>query len=42
MLDIGFMEIVVIGAIALIVVGPKELPVLLRTVGKYAGKARGM
>lgn len=42
MLDIGFMEILVIGAIALIVVGPKELPGLLRTVGQYAGKARGM
>ena len=42
MLDIGFMEILVIGAIALIVVGPKDLPGLLRTVGQYAGKARGM
>ena len=42
MLDIGFMEILVIGAIALIVVGPKELPGLLRTVGQFAGKARGM
>ena len=42
MFDIGFMEILVIGAIALIVVGPKELPGLLRTVGQYAGKARGM
>lgn len=42
MLDIGFMEILVLGAIALIVVGPKELPGLLRTVGQYAGKARAM
>ena len=42
MLDIGFMEILVIGALALIVVGPKELPGLLRTVGQYAGKARAM
>ena len=42
MLDIGFMEILVIGAIALIVVGPKDLPGLLRTVGQYAGKARAM
>lgn len=42
MLDIGFMEILVIGALALIVVGPKELPGLLRTVGQYAGKARSM
>lgn len=42
MLDIGFMELVVIGALALIVVGPKELPGLLRTVGHFVGKARGM
>lgn len=42
MLDIGFMEILVIGAIALIVVGPKDLPGLLRTVGQYVGKARAM
>ncbi|MFV0473764.1 MAG: Sec-independent protein translocase protein TatB [Pikeienuella sp.] len=40
--DIGFMELVVIGALALIVVGPKELPGLLRTVGQFVGKARGM
>lgn len=42
MLDIGFMEILVLGAVALIVVGPKDLPGLLRTVGQFAGKARGM
>lgn len=42
MLDIGFMELLVIGALALIVVGPKELPGLLRTVGQVVGKARGM
>lgn len=42
MLDIGFMEILVIGAIALIVVGPKDLPGLLRTVGRFVGKARAM
>lgn len=42
MLDIGFMEIVVIGALALIVVGPKDLPGLLRTVGQFVGKARAM
>ncbi|MFN3261874.1 MAG: Sec-independent protein translocase protein TatB [Pikeienuella sp.] len=42
MFDIGFMELLVIGALALIVVGPKELPGLLRTVGQFAGKARSM
>ena len=42
MLDIGMLELFVIGALALIVVGPKELPGLLRTVGQYVAKARGM
>jgi sec-independent protein translocase protein TatB len=42
MLDIGMLEIFVIGALALIVVGPKELPGLLRTVGQFVAKARGM
>jgi sec-independent protein translocase protein TatB len=37
MFDIGWQEILVIGIVALIVVGPKELPALLRTVGKYIG-----
>lgn len=42
MLDIGWTELMVIGVIALLVVGPKELPRLLRTVGQFVGKARGM
>lgn len=42
MLDIGWTELMVIGALALIVVGPKELPGLLRTVGQYVGKARSV
>lgn len=42
MLDIGWSELLVIGAVALIVVGPKELPKLLRTVGQFVGKARSM
>ena len=42
MFDIGWSELLVIGAIALIVVGPKDLPGLLRTLGKYAAQARGM
>lgn len=37
MFDVGWSELLVIGAVALIVVGPKELPALLRTVGKYLG-----
>lgn len=42
MLDIGMFELFVIGALALIVVGPKELPGLLRSVGQFVAKARGM
>lgn len=42
MLDIGWSELLLIGIVALIVVGPKELPGLFRTVGQYVGKARGM
>ena len=42
MFDIGWSELLVIGSIALIVVGPKDLPGLLRTLGKYAAQARGM
>ena len=42
MLDIGWSELLLIGVVALIVVGPKELPGLFRTVGRYMGKARGM
>jgi sec-independent protein translocase protein TatB len=37
MFDISWTEIMVIGVVALLVVGPKELPALLRTVGRYVG-----
>lgn len=40
MFDIGWSEIVVVGVVALLVVGPKELPALLRTVGKYMGMVK--
>ena len=42
MLDIGWQELLVIGALALIVVGPKDLPSLLRSIGQWVGKIRGM
>ena len=42
MLDLGWTELLVIGIVALIVVGPKDLPVLFRNVGRFMGKARGM
>ena len=37
----GF-ELLLIAAVALIVVGPKDLPVLLRKLGQFVGKMRGM
>jgi sec-independent protein translocase protein TatB len=42
MFDIGWSEFVVIGVVALIAIGPKELPGVLRTVGQYMGKVRRM
>lgn len=39
---IGGLEILVIGLLALIVVGPKDLPLLMRKVGRAVGKARAM
>lgn len=42
MFDLGMMEILVIGIVALIVVGPKDLPGLFRTVGNFVGKMKGM
>ena len=35
-------EIVLIGAVALIVIGPKELPAVLRTIGQWTAKIRRM
>ena len=40
--DIGGTELLVIAAVALIVVGPKDLPVLLRKLGQFVAKIRGM
>ena len=42
MFDIGWSELVVIGVVALIAIGPKELPGVLRMVGQWIGKARRM
>ena len=42
MFDIGWSELVVIGVVALIAIGPKELPGVLRSVGFWMGKVRRM
>ena len=42
MFDIGWAELMVIGSLALIVVGPRDLPKLLRSLGQYVAQARGM
>jgi sec-independent protein translocase protein TatB len=42
MLGIGWTEMLVIGVVALIVIGPKELPALMNRIGKFAGTVRRM
>ena len=42
MFDIGWSELVVVAVVALIAIGPKELPGVLRMVGQWMGKARKM
>lgn len=42
MLDLSWGEILLIGAVALIVIGPKDLPRTLRAVGQTVGKVRRM
>lgn len=40
--EIGGLELLVIAAVALIVVGPKDLPLMLRKLGQFTAKVRGM
>ncbi len=42
MFGMGWAELMIVGIVALIVVGPQELPMLFRKIGQFAGKARGM
>jgi len=42
MFDIGWSELVIVGVVALIVIGPKELPGVLRMAGQWIGKVRRM
>ncbi|CAG8866001.1 Sec-independent protein translocase protein TatB [Pseudomonas fluorescens] len=40
MFDIGFTELLLVGVVALLVLGPERLPVAARTVGRGLGQAR--
>ena len=42
MFDVGYSELLLIAIVTLLVVGPKELPNLLRQIGRWTGKARAM
>lgn len=39
---VGYSELFVLAIIAVIVIGPKDLPKVLRTLGQFMNKARGM
>lgn len=40
MFDIGWSELLIVGMVALVVVGPKELPALMRTIGSFINKVK--
>ena len=40
MFDLGFDELLVVAVVAIIVIGPKDLPMALRTVGRWVAKVR--
>lgn len=42
MLDIGWSELILIGVVALIVIGPKDLPEMFRQLGRFTAKMRSM
>ena len=42
MLDIGWTELLAIAVVMIVVVGPKDLPKVLRTIGKWTAKARSI
>jgi sec-independent protein translocase protein TatB len=42
MFDVGYSELLLIAIVALVVIGPKDLPRVMRTVGHWVGRARDM
>ncbi len=42
MFGLGWSEMVLLGIVALIVIGPKDLPNMFRALGQFTGKAKGM
>jgi sec-independent protein translocase protein TatB len=42
MFDVAPTELLLVAVVALLVIGPKDLPRVMRTVGHWAGKAKGM
>jgi sec-independent protein translocase protein TatB len=42
MFDVGYSELLLIAIVALVVIGPKDLPRVMRTVGHWVGRAREM
>ena len=42
MFDIGFTELLIVGVVALLVVGPERLPEAVKTAALWLGRARGM
>jgi len=40
MFDVGFLELMLVGIVALLVIGPERLPKLARTAGMWLGKGR--
>lgn len=41
-MDIGWTELLVIGIVALVVVGPKDLPIMFKTFGRFMARARAL
>lgn len=40
--SLGFQEILILGILALVVIGPKDLPLMLRKLGRWTARLRGM